>query len=79
MNANDVINAIKGINEQQLVAVNLFDVYQGKGVEPGFKSLAIALTLQDTKQTLEEKRVMIIYIFNNTKNKDHQKKSVITI
>jgi len=57
VNANDVINAIKGINEQQLVAVNLFDVYQGQGVEPGFKSLAIALTLQDTKQTLEEKEI----------------------
>jgi len=57
VNANDVIKAIKAINETQLVAVNLFDVYQGQGVEPGFKSLAIALTLQDTTQTLEEKEI----------------------
>jgi phenylalanyl-tRNA synthetase beta chain len=35
----------------------LFDVYQGKGVELGKKSLAIALTLQDTTRTLEDKDI----------------------
>lgn len=32
----------------------LFDVYVGKGVEEGKKSLAIALTLQSVERTLEE-------------------------
>ncbi|WP_256363947.1 hypothetical protein [Vibrio anguillarum] len=32
----------------------MFDVYVGKGVEEGKKSLAIALMLQSTERTLEE-------------------------
>ncbi len=37
-----------------LTGVNLFDVYRGKGVEEGQKSLAIALSLQSAERTLEE-------------------------
>ncbi|QYJ73758.1 phenylalanine--tRNA ligase subunit beta [Shewanella sp. FJAT-52076] len=55
--AADVIKVIRKVGENQLVGVNLFDVYQGKGVEPGKKSLAIALTLQDNTRTLEEKEI----------------------
>jgi phenylalanyl-tRNA synthetase beta chain len=32
----------------------LFDQYQGKGVEPGFRSLAIGLILQDVSRTLTD-------------------------
>ncbi|WP_395787349.1 phenylalanine--tRNA ligase subunit beta [Aquimonas sp.] len=35
-------------------AVVLFDQYQGKGVEPGFRSLAIGLILQDVSRTLTD-------------------------
>ncbi|MCF1428036.1 MAG: phenylalanine--tRNA ligase subunit beta [Shewanella sp.] len=55
--AGDVIKLIRKVGENQLVGLNLFDVYQGKGVEPGKKSLAIALTLQDSARTLEEKDI----------------------
>lgn len=36
-------------------AVNLFDVYEGKHLEPGKKSYAISITLQDENQTLNDK------------------------
>ena len=36
-------------------AVNLFDVYEGKHLEPGKKSYAISITLQDESQTLNHK------------------------
>jgi phenylalanyl-tRNA synthetase beta chain len=52
-----VMNLIRKVGENQLVGLNLFDVYLGKGVEPGKKSLAIALTLQDITRTLEEKDI----------------------
>lgn len=55
--AGDVMKVIRKVGENQLVGINLFDVYLGKGVEPGKKSLAIALTLQDTTRTLEEKEI----------------------
>ncbi len=36
-------------------SVNLFDVYEGKHLEPGKKSYAISITLQDESQTLNDK------------------------
>ena len=35
----------------------LFDVYRGKGVEPGKKSLAIAVTLQPREATLTDQEI----------------------
>jgi phenylalanyl-tRNA synthetase beta chain len=55
--AGDVVKMIRKVGQNQLVGINLFDVYEGKGVEPGKKSLAIALTLQDNTRTLEEKEI----------------------
>ncbi|MEH6576576.1 MAG: phenylalanine--tRNA ligase subunit beta [Amphritea sp.] len=40
-----------------LKAVTLFDVYQGKGVEPGQKSLALGLTWQHPSRTLNDEEV----------------------
>ncbi|MBO2645405.1 phenylalanine--tRNA ligase subunit beta [Shewanella algae] len=55
--AGEVMTLIRKVGENQLVGLNLFDVYRGKGVEQGKKSLAIALTLQDNARTLEEKEI----------------------
>lgn len=52
-----LIEKVGGIN---LVDLKLFDVYQGKGIEPGYKSLAIAMILQDNDKTLEEKDINLI-------------------
>ncbi|KJF94633.1 phenylalanine--tRNA ligase [Photobacterium angustum] len=52
--AGDVVAACREIGGELLTDVNLFDVYTGKGVEEGNKSLAIALTLQSAERTLEE-------------------------
>ena len=57
VNAGDVLNFIKKVGGNQLVGINLFDVYQGTGVVEGHKSLAISLTLQDISRTLEEKEI----------------------
>ncbi|WP_241578304.1 phenylalanine--tRNA ligase subunit beta [Rosenbergiella nectarea] len=57
INAADIIAECKKVGVNQLVGVNLFDVYRGKGVEPGFKSLAISLHLQDSTRTLEEEDI----------------------
>lgn len=55
--ANDVLSAVKKIGGNQLVGINLFDIYQGQGVPEGKKSLAISLVLQDNTRTLEEKEI----------------------
>ncbi len=46
--------ALKKALEGRVQAVLLFDQYQGKGVEPGFRSLAIGLILQDVSRTLTD-------------------------
>lgn len=55
--AADIIAECKKVGVNQIVGVNLFDVYRGKGVEEGYKSLAISLILQDTSRTLEEEEM----------------------
>ena len=55
--AADVLAECKKVGVNQVVGVNLFDVYRGKGVAEGYKSLAISLILQDTSRTLEEEEI----------------------
>ncbi|KAB0919167.1 phenylalanine--tRNA ligase subunit beta [Cronobacter sakazakii] len=55
--AADILAECKKVGANQVVGVNLFDVYRGKGVAEGYKSLAISLILQDTGRTLEEDEI----------------------
>jgi len=55
--AADILAECKKVGVNQVVGVNLFDVYRGKGVAEGSKSLAISLILQDTSRTLEEEEI----------------------
>ena len=57
VDAKKVLQLIEKVGGNFLIDLNLFDVYQGNGIEPGFKSLAIAMTLQDQEKTLEEKDI----------------------
>lgn len=56
----DVLKFIENFGANQLVGLNLFDVYRGKGIAPGFKSLAISLILQDNTRTLEESDIQAV-------------------
>ncbi|AKZ66003.1 phenylalanine--tRNA ligase subunit beta [Candidatus Palibaumannia cicadellinicola] len=53
----DIINECKKNINTNLISINIFDVYKGKGISKGFKSLAIRLILQNNKKTLEEKKI----------------------
>ncbi|MEL0629501.1 phenylalanine--tRNA ligase subunit beta [Psychromonas aquatilis] len=57
VNAGKVLKFIEKIGGSDLVSINLFDVYQGAGVEEGKKSLAIGLILQNSTRTLEEQEI----------------------
>jgi phenylalanyl-tRNA synthetase beta chain len=37
-----------------------FDIYRGQGIESGKKSLAIAMTIQDTRQTLTDNEIEVV-------------------
>ncbi|MEQ1966860.1 phenylalanine--tRNA ligase subunit beta [Xenorhabdus nematophila] len=55
--AEDILAECKKVGVNHIVGINLFDVYCGKGVAEGYKSLAISLILQDTTRTLEEEEI----------------------
>lgn len=55
--AEKVIRAARGADKALIAEVALFDVYRGKGVEPGKKSLAIAVTLQPRQATLTDQEI----------------------
>ena len=65
MAACDLSSITRGLQQaaaatQHLVAqqyIKLFDVYTGKGVEPGKKSLAFRIVMQDTQRTLQDAEV----------------------
>jgi phenylalanyl-tRNA synthetase beta chain len=52
--AGDILKAAKGADKQLITDVNLFDVYRGKGVDEGQKSLAIDVTLTPKDATLTD-------------------------
>ncbi|WP_114785530.1 phenylalanine--tRNA ligase subunit beta [Vibrio tetraodonis] len=52
--SGDIVAACLEKGGEFLTDVRLFDVYLGKGVEEGKKSLAIALSLQSVERTLED-------------------------
>jgi len=58
--------AAKGL----LRALQVFDVYRGKGVEPGRKSIALGLILQETSRTLTdgEAETVIAAVIERVKN-----------
>ncbi|MEE8333908.1 MAG: phenylalanine--tRNA ligase subunit beta, partial [Alphaproteobacteria bacterium] len=55
--AADLMRAARGADRQLITDVALFDLYQGKGVAEGRKSLAIAVTLQPTEATLTDAEI----------------------
>ncbi len=58
--ADKLIRAAKGADKALIAKVDLFDVYTGKGVEAGQKSLAIAVTLQPQDRTLTDPEIEAI-------------------
>ncbi|MEI6890539.1 MAG: phenylalanine--tRNA ligase subunit beta [Pontiella sp.] len=61
----EVVQLIRKANPKDLESYGLFDVYQGKGIEKGTKSLAYTFIYRSSRQTLTDKKV----------NKVHQKLS----
>jgi phenylalanyl-tRNA synthetase beta chain len=51
-------DTISEVGGELLKQVDIFDFYQGKGIPAGFKSLALALTLQHSSRTLVDDEVI---------------------
>ncbi len=52
--ANDLVRSIKGCDKENIVAVRLFDRFDGQGVSEGQLSLAVEVTLQPTDKSYSD-------------------------
>ena len=57
VNYDQIATIANKVDKKLLQNVNLFDVYEGKGVENGKKSYAISLVFQDKDKTLKDKTI----------------------
>ena len=69
--AEQITACVSELQESALQTVVPFDVYRGKGVEEGHKSIALSLTLQDYSQTLTDSEIdaIVSKLLENLKNK----------
>ena len=55
--AADIVRAAQSVDKKLIVGVTVFDVYEGKGIDPGKKSIAIAVTMQPREKTMTDAEI----------------------
>ena len=55
--AADIVRAAQGVDKKLITAVDVFDLYESKGIEAGKKSIAIAVTIQPREKTLTDQEI----------------------
>ncbi|MDP1584108.1 MAG: phenylalanine--tRNA ligase subunit beta [Bradyrhizobium sp.] len=55
--SGDIVRAAQGVDRKLITDVGVFDVYEGKGIDDGKKSIAIAVTIQPREKTLTDQEI----------------------
>ena len=55
--AADVVRAAQSADRKLIAGVSVFDVYEGPGIDPGKKSIAIAVTIQPRERTMTDEEI----------------------
>jgi phenylalanyl-tRNA synthetase beta chain len=55
--AGDLVRAAQNVDRKLITIVTVFDVYEGKGIDPGKKSIAIAVTIQPREKTMTDEEI----------------------
>lgn len=53
----DIVRTAQAVDRKLITNVTLFDLYEGQGIEPGKKSIAIAVTIQPREKTMTDKEI----------------------
>src|SRR6516162_2959141 len=57
VNAADIARAAQSADRKLITGVTVFDLYEGQGIAPGKKSVAIAVTLQPRERTMTDAEI----------------------
>ena len=55
--AGELVRAAQSVDKKLITDVTVFDVYEGKGIDEGKKSIAIAVTMQPREKTLTDEEI----------------------
>ncbi|MFG1361322.1 phenylalanine--tRNA ligase subunit beta [Xanthobacter pseudotagetidis] len=55
--AADILKAAQGVDRKLVTGVGVFDLYEGKGIDPDKKSVAVEVTLQPRERTLTDEEI----------------------
>src|SRR4029077_2713871 len=55
--AGDIVRTAQNVDKKLITGVNVFDVYEGKGIDDGKKSIAIEVTIQPREKTLTDQEI----------------------
>jgi phenylalanyl-tRNA synthetase beta chain len=55
--AADILRATQGVDRKLITSVSVFDVYEGPGIDPGKKSIAIAVSMQPREKTMTDQEI----------------------
>ena len=58
--AADLVRAAQNADRKLITGVTVFDVYESKGIEPGKKSVAIAVTIQPREKTMTDEEIEVL-------------------
>jgi phenylalanyl-tRNA synthetase beta chain len=69
--AEKIIECVYGIKAKEIEQVNIFDLYRGKGIPEGFKSIAIRIRYHSYERTLTDEEISTLHvkIVDNLMNK----------
>ncbi|MCF6290646.1 MAG: phenylalanine--tRNA ligase subunit beta [Desulfobacterales bacterium] len=59
--AGDMVQLIRECDEPLVEQAELFDIYRGKPIEPGMKSVALTITYRSGEQTLDDETVDVVH------------------
>jgi phenylalanyl-tRNA synthetase beta chain len=55
--AADIVRAAQSADRRLITGITVFDVYEGQGITPGKKSIAVAVTLQPREKTMTDTEI----------------------
>jgi len=58
--AGDLLRAVRNADKNNIVDARIFDLFEGKGVPEGKKSIAIEVTLQPAEKTYKDEEIKAI-------------------
>jgi phenylalanyl-tRNA synthetase beta chain len=59
--AEKITECVRGVKAQEIEQVEIFDLYRGKGIPEGFKSIAVRVRYRSYERTLTDEEIGVLH------------------